>query len=264
MAKNQAKAADLVVPEEKRLTDLYKIGMDVPIPDPRGGDDVVVWVQKLTPAQEKLAVTKARPARAMISSVKRLPEDSDEKWFYYDQLDEDRFSNKRKKLQFLVATDLAEFSASITEKTAASGEWAEEDYLISLRGAWNDGLKAKYAMDPEDTEAARVLAELVRFDNEVQDAIADRENELIFDLEDLSDEEIDRRCVRQLIENEAVSEMYNEYNNQKILLATRYADDHEKLYFRDRSEIDELAFEPKIKLLGALMAMDMNGIEGKG
>lgn len=263
MAKGRPKG-DLVVPEEKRLTDLYKIGRDVPVPDPETGEDIVVWVQKLTPAQEKEAVTKARPARARIASVKRLPEDSDEKWFYYDQLDEDRFSTKRKKLEFLVATDVAEFAASITEKTASEGEWADDDYLISLRGAWNDGLKKKYALDPDDPEASRVLSELERFDNEIKDAVADRENELIFELDDLSDEEIDRRVVRQLIENEAVSEMYAEYNNQKLLLATRYQDDHERFYFNDRSEIDDLAFEPKIKLLGALMAMDMNGIEGKG
>ncbi len=255
---------DVIAPVEKRLTDLHKVGIDVTIEDP-DGDDIVVWVRKLTPAQEKEAVTRSRPAKARIASVKRLPEDSEEKWFYYDQLDSERFSTLRKKQEYLVANDVAEFAAEAEERIASEGEWAEEDYLISLRAAFNEGgLKHKYAADPEDAEAKRVFRELQRFTAEVQDAIQDRENELIFEIDDLTEEEIDRRVVRRLIEDESISEQYAEYNNWKIFYATRYADDHEKQYFTSREEIDELAFEPKIRLLGALMAIGLDGVAGKG
>ena len=256
---------DVIAPKERRLGDFWRIGKEVTFEDPQEeGTELKLWVQKLSPAEEKIAVTKARPAKAVVAAIKRLPEDSDEKFYYYDQLDSDRFSTLRKKQEYIVANDVAEFASSAQEELAASDEWAKEDYLVGLNAAWNDGLKEKYALDPEDEEASRVYKELERFTQEVDESVAQRENELIYEIQDLSEEEIDKKVVRKLIEDESVSEMFNEFRNQQLYLATRYNDKRDERYFESADEVAVLPFEPKVKLLAAYMEVDMSGIEGKG
>lgn len=258
-----AKKTEVIAPVRRRLSDLYKIGKEVSFDLPGEDEPLVVWVQKLTPAEEKIAVTKARPAKAKIATIKRLPEDSDEKFYYYDKLDEARFDTDRKKLEYLVEEKLGEYALSVEAEIGDQDEWAKEDYLVGLQEAWNDGLKATLATNPDDPDARRVFAELQRFTEEVEEAVVNRQNQLIYEIQDLDEEELDKRVVRKLIEDDSSQEMYSEFRKWQVYLATRYGDDHNERYFEDRDELERTDFSIYIKLLSAYIDINVDGVEGK-
>lgn len=258
----QDKAAAVEPRPKRRLTDLYIVGEEVTFDD--GTDDpIVVWLQKLTPNETQLAVDASRPAKSVIASIKRLPEDDPAKAPFYDELDKAEMLTKRDKMRFLVQPKVDEFRISAEYRLADEDEWAKDDYLIGLQTAWADGLKDRWLEDPEDEEANRVYKELSRYIDKVEAEVEAEENELIYEIQDLPEQEIDRRVINRLIEDYANKKLIEEFRIQQIYLATREVDDHSKRYFESREELDTLSSSVINKLLLQYAFMSVDPMEGK-
>ena len=256
---------EVIAPPRRKLSEIYVEGDVVEFPDPKDPDNPLkVWIQKPTPAEDKVSIRKAKPAKLAISRIKRLPEDSDEKFEFYDKLDEPRFETLRKKLAYLVSTSVEEFRQTASAQVANEPHWAEDDFLIELQDTWNEEFKVKFIDDPEDKDAKAIHDQLERFTVEVEDSINDHEALLISELEDLTEDEINKKVVQKLIEEESNIEMYNEFRRQQLFLGTRDFDDHSKRHFDTREEIDALPSEPYITLLAGWLVLNMDSIEGKG
>ena len=255
----------VIAPERKRLSDLYVVGDEVDFVDPANPDEPVkVWIQKLTSSEEKQSIKKARPAKMEIAQIKRLPEDHPDKLYYYDKLDEGRFETPRQKLKYLVSSSVAEYAQTAEAEVANEPHWSNDDYLIELQETWNEEFKMRFATDPEDKDAKRVHDELLRYTVEVEEAIENHESLLIAEIDDLSEEEIDRKVVRKLIEEESMQEMFSEFRKWQLYFGTRVNDDRGTKYFKNREEIDTVPSEPYIHLLANWLVLNMDDTEGKG
>lgn len=257
---DKAKAVDSR--PQRRLSDLYVVGEEVVFDD--GTDDpITVWLQKLTPSETQVAVDASRPVKAIVASVKRLPEDDPAKAVYYDELDKAEMLTKRDKMHFLIKPKLDEFRISTEYKIADEEEWSKDDYLIGLQTAWAKELRERWLENQEDEEADRVYKELVRFSDKVDAEVEAEENELIYEIQDLSEAEIDRRVVNRLIEDHANKKLIEEFRMQQVFLATRCVDDHSKLYFESRQELDQLSSSVINKLQLQYAFMSVDPMEGK-
>lgn len=260
----KAKADEVVSVKRRRLSELYVLGEEVEI----GGDEgAVLWIQKLSSTEDDEAARAARPYKTAISVIKRLPEDAPEKSFYYDQLDLPELDSIEKRLEYLVQPALDEFELTAEAQLADEEEWKKEDYLIGLNEAWSpgseDGLYQRFVTDPEDEEARRVYQELQRFTEEFQARVDARKQDLIYELEDLEDEEINKRVVNRLIEDESNNKMYQEFRFQQLYRGTRDPEDHSKKYFESIDEIRSLPKEAYIELLAHWIGLNMDSIAGK-
>ena len=235
MAKEK-KTEEVIAPERKRLTELYKIGSEVSF----GDEADTVWVQKLTPSENQKAAEAARPQKSVISSIKKLPDDHEAKLPYSDQLDSGQLVSKIDKIKFLVSSKVEEARMSKQDEIASEKEWSDDDYLYGLQEAWNNGLEEKWLEDPEDEEAARVYSEIKRYSDKVYAEVEAEENEMVYEMQDLSEEEVDRKVINKLIEDDASRHLVEEFRLQQIFYATRTIDDHDKRYFESREEIDLL------------------------
>jgi hypothetical protein len=259
---NEAKAAAVDARPKRRLSDLYVVGEEVVFDD--GTDDpIVVWLQKLTPTETQAAVDAARPAKSIVASIKRLPEDDPAKAPFYDELDKAEMLSKMDKMTFLVKPKVDEFKISAEYRIADEDEWAKDDYLIGLQTAWGAELRDRWLEDPTDPEADRVYKELVRYNDQVEAETEAEKNELIYEIQDLSEQEIDRRVVNRLIEDYSSKKMIDEFRMQQIFLATREVDDHSKRYFNSREELDILSSAVINKLLLTYAFMAVDPMEGK-
>ena len=72
------------MPKTRSLKDLYVVGKEVVLTDGEGG--VTVWLQKLNPVDHDTALRKANARRGATLAMSRLPEDSEEREAYMNQL----------------------------------------------------------------------------------------------------------------------------------------------------------------------------------
>jgi len=253
---------EVIAPVEPHLTDFFKDGKEVTFT--WGRNEVTVWLQKTTPAEDKVCLNKARSARSLITSLKRLPPDHPDRAIFYDQLDEWGFYEAREALaDLLISEKLQQYEESTAARLAAESPWSDDDYLAGLQNAWNEGLKDRYYEDPEDAEAKRVFSELKRFTTLVDEEVAAHREDLLAEVSDLSDEEIERRVINRLIDLEANTQMMGELRRWQLYHATRCADDHSRKYFKSREQIDELATEVLVKLIDEFSNLGVSTAEGK-
>jgi len=252
----------IIAPKERRLSDLYVTGAEV-IFEEESDNPIVLWVQKLTPAETQEAVNRSRPAKSKITSIKRLPDDASERLLYFDQMDEYGLYEDRDKIQFLIQPKLNQYAISAEARIADEKEWSEDDYLIGLQTAWNDEMKNRYAVDPEDAEAKRVYDELFKYSKQVQAEIDAEEKELIYEIQDLTTEELDRKVINKLIEDHGDSALIDEFRKQQLFFATRLGSDHSVRYFRSREEVDQCQTPVYNKLVLTLIEISVDSFEGK-
>lgn len=256
--------ADVVSPRpQRRLSDLYIVGQEVVFDD--GTDDpIVVWLQKLTPSESQVAADTARPAKSVVASIKRLPDDDPAKAPYWDELDKATMLSKNDKMRYLVAPKIEEYRISTEARIADEEEWSKDDYLSGLQIAWGNELRDKWVEDSDDAEANRVYKELNRYITKVEEEVEAEEKELIYEIQDLPEAEIDRRVVNRLIEEHSNKKLIDEFRMQQVYYATREIDDHSKRYFNSRDELDMLSSSVINKLLLSYAFMSVDPMEGKG
>ena len=262
--KADVKVDNVIAPTKRRLSDLYVLGEDVVFDD--GTDDpIVVWVQKLTPSETQIAVEKSRPAKTKIISIKKLADDHHLKLRYLDELESEGMYEKVDFIKFLIRPKVEEARLSAEAKVAFEDEWAKDDYLDGLQRAWNDDLRDKW-VDPEsedNEEAERVYQELKRYTDQVERELEAAEKELIYELEDLSLEAVQRRAVNRLIETHGDNALIQEFRKQQLLYSVRYAEDHSERYFESVDEINILSEAVMGKLLVAYATLNIDSFEGK-
>ena len=264
MAKTTTK--EVIAPTRRRLTDLYVVGKELSFNDVQDedGEPIKVWLSKLSPVQQRDAADNATGARAKLLALKQNP-DSDPRQVavFVEQLEDLGVKDRESKIEFLMAPKLAEARASAEARIGSEGKWAEDDYLNALQKAWNDGLNEKFATNSDDEEAKRVYDELVKFTEEVNDAVdEDREN-IALEFTHFSDDELSKKVLERAIDAEADFAWVNEFSRWQAFYAVREIDDHKQQYFVDRQEIDELDAKILNEILTEYNKMTVDPTEGK-
>lgn len=266
--KTKESVSDVIAPEYRSLEDLYVFGRTVSFND-GAGNTAEVWLQKISPADERDCIKPARAAKARVLMTKRLAEDSEDKMMFAVQLEELELTREQ-KITLVLQKRLEEAQLSKQEQIAAEDEWDKDDYLRGLQDAWNDGLRDKWLEEqegeedsPTDTEAAKVYAELKRYADAVDAAFEAERDDLISEFEHYTDEELDTKCVNALIEIEANSQLVDEYRIRKIYHATRKMENHDERYFKSAESVRHLQEQVFSKLEGKYDDVAIGVMEGK-
>ena len=245
----------------RKLSDLYVLGQEVEIDDGTG-DPVTVWVQKLTPLQQEKTLRRANGARSSVLSIRKLPADAEERLVYQHELEEIT-KDRESVVDYLISEKIGLIYQVEEARLAEEDEWKKDGYLQGLSDAWNDGLKDRYAMDPEDPEAKRNFEEQKRFADVIEGIVKGERASLEKDYEGKTDEELEREVMDKVLESAADLEWLKEYRRCEAWFFTRKPDDHKALYFDTREEVDELALETFSALLTAYNNIRVDVLEGK-
>lgn len=249
--------------KRRRLTDLYVQGEVLTLDDTKE-DPIAVWIQKITPLEQREAVTKAGAARARIMLLQFKDFDNDDRLALLSQAQFQGLAKDREQMiEFLCGAELSRMRLSHESEIGELEEWSDHEYLESLQQAWADDLFEKYALDPEDKEAANCFAELKRFDDQVTKMLDSDRRAFKRDYATMSDEQIVNKVVDLLIEAEADDLWISEYRRWNIYYSTRETENHAERYFETRKEIDQL--QPVIlgQLINAIDNLDVERTEGK-
>lgn len=250
------------MPKKRKLSDLYVLGAEVEIDDGSGQEPVKVWVQKLTPLQQEKTLRRANGARSSVLSARNLPADSEERLVYQHELEEIS-KDRDAMIDYLISDKLGLIYQVEESRLAEEDEWKKDGYLQGLSDAWNDTLKDRYAVDPEDDEARRNFEEQKRFAEIVEKAVEGERKSLVKDYSEKTDEQLEAEVLDKVLESAADLEWLKEYRRCEVWFFTRELDDHNALYFESRDEVDELALETFGALLTAYNDLRVDVIEGK-
>lgn len=229
--------------KRRRLNDLYARGVEVTLDD--GTDQpVTIWLQKLSPIDRDTALRRgnAAQARFMIEADDESSETFQAMYANIREMGEDRDS----LVGFLIAEDLTKYRESVASERGMDEEtWAKEGYLQGLMDAWlgdddNPGLAAVQAEDPEDPEAKRVMGEITRFENEIQELVTAERERLVKDWVDVPDDAIWRKSTHKMLELRGHERFNTEYERQVLFFAVRDPEAHAQRYFSTVSEVDDL------------------------
>lgn len=265
---------------QRHLRDLYvrgtlvnmvdEGGTALPEDDPEGGPpSASVFVKKLNTAESAEAVRMASAARATVLAA-RKDESSD---LFISAVDEIDGMTREEIVDFLISEDLSKKTDSIKAEEASEDEWSKDDYLQGLNDAWDGGLGEvwlKTATAEEGTEplaqaeeAARVYAELKRFQDRITTQITSTADYLRRDYEDVSMEVMQPKAVQRLIKVRGDIAWLDEYRKAEVYLATRDPENHRVKYFETRAEVDELELPILLNLLRTLSELAVDAQEGK-
>lgn len=249
--------------KKRRLSDLYVVGTEVTIEDPDPAfEDITVWVQKLSPVQHEDALRKANAQRAPILALKRLELGHPDLEIYEAEL-EGQLRNFD-IVELLTARKEGAIRAAKEDEVAAQDDWAKDNYIQSLMDSWEEELMAKHAMDPEDEEAARVKAELERFNDEVYKKVAGEVRHVRNDYEAMDPEARRREAVEQVLNYNADIRWMSEYRRQELYHAVRVSkEQNRELYFESADEVGELSAPVFNKLQMAYQGLTLNPLEVK-
>lgn len=252
------KIEDILAKTRAQVKRIYEVGKEVPL-----GEDLTLWLQKLTPAEEKEALEHSYKPRAGILSLLKADPDEPGLLEFKDTLERWGLDTKEAQVNFLITPDVQKAQASQESKIASQKEWSENDYLITLQSAWNDGLDEKLALNPDDEEASRVFKELKRYTEQVATAVEVDRVDLFERMDIKSETEIEDKVVKMLIEHAAGQAQLNEFHAWAIYFATRLVEDHDVHFFGAREDIDGYGASLYPRLLEEYMLLSLDSIEGK-
>lgn len=260
---NPKRNADVIkLPQRKRLSELYVTGVEEEF-EVGEEEPLVLWVQKLTPAEIQKAIEAAKPAKSKVTTLKRETIDHPQKWYYYDQVDAAGLHEPADLIEFLIQPKVQEARLSAEARIGAEDEWAEDDYLEGLQTAWRDELYQKFLEDQEDDEAKRVYEELLRYQEKVDAEVASEERELAYELDHLDYDTLLERVVNKLIDDHGDRLLIDEFRKQQLLIAVRYNEDRKVRYFENREELDTVDETSFNKLQAAYIDISVDSTEGK-
>lgn len=247
----------------RRLSDLYRKGRELTFDDGEG--PVIVWLAKVSPVDEEEVVRKANAKRARLLTYRSDP-DSEE--FLSALNDAYDFGDRALLVEYLIQPDLRKRTQALEAELADAEEWSKDSYLQGLRDAWegdddSPGLKDRYAADPEDQEAGRVLAELKRFRDQVNDRLDPELDELRHGYDDEPDHKLRERFAIRFLETRADLAWVSEYRRAQLYLAVRDAKQRKVRYFENRAELDSIEDEILLPLIDAYEGLMVEIQEGK-
>lgn len=256
------------VKKRRRLTDLYMVGKELTFSDSldenNEDDPVTVWINKLSPIEQRDAADQATKARATILTIKNSPSLSADRLMYEDQIYDLGIDTRELQIEFLASEKIQEAEISNEERIASEDEWSKDQYLKSLQESWNDGLLEKWTDDPEDEDAKKVYDELKRFAEQVIEATKDDRENILAEYDHVSDEEIFKDVVDKIIDAEADFAWMNEFAGWQVYYAVREIDDHKTRYFESREEVACLDNRILTEIVRQYREMTVEGVEGKG
>jgi hypothetical protein len=256
------------VKKRRRLTDLYMVGKELTFSDSldenNEDDPVTVWINKLSPIEQRDAADQATKARATILTIKNSPSLSADRLMYEDQIYDLGIDTRELQVEFLASEKIQEAEISNEERIASEDEWSKDQYLKSLQESWNDGLLEKWTDDPEDEDAKKVYDELKRFAEQVIEATKDDRENILAEYEHVSDDEIFKDVVDKIIDAEADFAWMNEFAGWQVYYAVREVDDHKTRYFESREEVACLDNRILTEIVRQYREMTVEGVEGKG
>lgn len=246
-AKKSAKAAKIVTRKKFRVSDLYVVGVPHNVRGPVQLDDgtiemvdIPVWLNKISPQEERVCADVASAARGATMAVLRLPLDHQDWDDHKHTLADFGLTDRDAQIEYLITEDLERYRVSARERIAAKERWSEDDYLMSLEGAWNESLRDKFLEDDEDPEAKRVYEALLGFANEIDSEVsAEREN-LFEDYAQESDDEVYLKALKKLVNTLANVQFMDKFYEQQVFYSVREPDDHSKRYFQTSDEVKNL------------------------
>lgn len=247
-------------PTKRKLFHLFNSGKAVTISDPISGESEEVWIEKLKPLEmdQALRIANAEKSKWL---AKRYS-DSDDRYAVRNDISE--FTQTRQSMiDFLTLQYLAEKHAVISAELASKGRWAEDEYLVGLTDAWNDGLKDRYAVDPEDEEAKHVMDEMKAFDMEVAKEVEKERQRKNREFDDLSDAELYEKIVDDVIELESNQVWLTKLKLVQLRFAVRDIKDHSQYYFSNPDEVSLVAPEVVKVLINAYDDVSVGVTEGK-
>lgn len=230
----------------KRLTDLYVTGRLVEFGDPESTDerklpDITVWLQKLMPFEQELAMSRAQVERAKGLTIKYQDENSDERLVIRAQLREE--FTREEIINLIASEDLSRAKKSSEAEVGDKEEWTEDDYLNGLKEAWEQGASESFHGDDDprkEEDAKNVFEGLKRFADQVEKDYHSKERAILGEWERKTDEQLYIEGEKKLIELRADMRWLTEYKKCEVWLATRDPKNHGVQYFTSRAEVDRL------------------------
>lgn len=250
-----------------KLQDLFKTG-DLVTVDLGEEGSFEIYMRKPTPGQRDEAVSRAK-AKQM--RVKRLYRDKDGDDYQSILAVVENLSPEE------IAEKLVEFDAADLRQKAYNevlygdlgSDWSEKglSYVDLIGGiqarmeeiqkindeAPSDEEKIQYHLDEELTG---LMQEREKFEAEVKEIADAAVQERIEELSIKSHEELINRFCNRSIELEANMAWFQDYRVNMLYLACRTPEDHDQLYFEDRSQIEELPYYISIRLHDELDRID--------
>lgn len=243
--------------KRRRLGDLYVVGKEVSFDDGEG-EPIVVYVRKLNPVDQEVALKRSNAARARAESVKSDPEGDD----YQTQWNAVADYQREDLITYLVENERAKRQVIVEAEVAAEPEWDENSRLEGLQDAWRDGLDAVYAADPEDPEASRVFKEMSKYVEQVDHIVAGEMENKRLDLETMDDDALRSLVFDQFISLQGSLAWLNEYRRCEVWLSV-YEADKRTPYFEDRDEVNRLSSVVFNRLSETYQDISVDPIEGK-
>lgn len=248
------------MPKTRSLADLYVRGKALELTDDEG-PPVKVWVQKLNPIEQEKAIRKSQALRSRILSESH-DEDSELYLAARAAVAEETTDTLLDEASYV---RVVEKQAAIEGEVESREHWADDGYLQGLQDAWNDGLRQRYAEDPEDEEALRVYDAMKLFVDEVTEEVERQRISIRQELEETRNRE---QLIKMVIDDQIRSRIdiqcLLEFRKAQVWLATRDPISHKTLYFNGRAEVDELAQETLFALVSAYSELEVDPTEGKG
>lgn len=247
----------------RKLGDLYVRGKEL-VFDDGAGDPIAVWIQKLNPVQQEQAQKYADSKRAKVLTLAKLPNDAAEKEVFMEELDA-MCPTKADLIDLIISEDVSKALQSAEAEVAEREEWSQDGYLTGLQEAWESGVKETIYKeeDPGYAEAQRIFAELKKFSAEVDAIVETEAKRLKNEYAGRREDTLKTKCLDKLIRNHADRAWIIEYRKCEVWLAVRDPEDHRKLYFEDRSEVDDLEIEVLTRLINEYSKLLVPPTEGK-
>lgn len=245
----------------KRLVDLYIIGQEVSFPT--DGDDIVVYLKKLQPFEQEVALARANLQRAKILTLKSLPEDDDEIIPMVIQVDEN--FTEEELVNFVSAEKTNQALKSAESRIAEEDEWAKDEYLSGLQESWAD-LQDAYHIDEDPikhAEAVRAFNELKRYSDAVTAEFEKAQKRIVREHKAMSHDELRTLALAGLIEMRGNLKWLEEFKRSQVWQATRENADRGKRYFLSREEVDQLHPNVLNKLIEVYDEISVSPDQGK-
>lgn len=258
---------------ERRLGDLY-VTTSEPIEflDPEGGAPIVVYMRKLSDADEEAAERRAAAARARVMSAQHDRDSDVYQAFYSDAIDFDR----EVLVEFVISERLGKRRLSIESELelGEDSEWAKDGLVQALHDAWTgleegDGLQLAYldSEDPRHDAAVRTFQEMKRFRDEVDEALAPYHRDLLTSYEQVSDDDLLHEVVKAFFSTAGERAWLAELEKCFVWLGAYRVVEGQKSrerYFVSRMEVEHLDNDMRDRLLRAYKEMSVDVLEGKG
>lgn len=192
---------------------------------------VHVWVAKLSDIEMTTAMKKAAQAQSVMIAARKDHDSTD--WQAIRQemanMDRDVWIGILADVELLGRREIIEARIAGEPILNDDGEeepneWAQDGYLEGLREAWLGGLNAEFAIDVAHPEAARVFAEIERFNKIVDDELEYERTCEVDIFEALGDDMLLDKVSDQMIESEGQSAWSDEYKLRAVFLASRQCD----------------------------------------